>query len=574
MNTMMMLGWAMMGPATVKVLELGASTMAKSTIPYICDFLAVCPIDSFEALAVYSVAFALILVWPVAVLNTLFIIWEFKTARYFLDVPQETPRSLGAAPIRVLATNLNQSTELDEEKQVKDLLRSEFSYYGPRELGGSGPNLGHYHGKLHVQWKARALGLWPEPAVCVPGPLVIPVEIASIEVELPSFTVVRPAYQKSQLKREAGVSRLASWSIVAADYTVNDTTEFDTPSISTNQHNPLLLSPEVTWTEDDDFLDQSLDFGQPTPAIAAQIDSVASIIDEHESLQTEDVAGDKNQDDSPLVTGGNCFDQENTTPSEPEAIASDPLVIFVDTTVEIDDPVYTIVKPAFQHKRTTMVSPLGVISIVAASFESIDTNNSPSDEFTTDGDDDAMDEVDYSAYTRDSIEYSFDATFVEALAMPIVHISPVPLIISAVIEIEEPTHTIIRPAFQKKRTAAVSPLGATSIVPAIYDATDNSPNDLPSGGSIGAIDDILEDVDCGADNILSWSLPSAEDIDLYDEDVSFEFSTTPEGASALTDESDEDAFEAVTPEMSDCMLNEDMWDVNGDVMVGVSGQDC
>ncbi|KAG9007714.1 hypothetical protein FRB94_014042 [Tulasnella sp. JGI-2019a] len=83
-KTEKMLKRVMKGRA-MRVLELGVSTLAQCTIPHLCDILAEAPTNRLLDHAHHAVILALVLVWPVPILDVLSITWGISAVRYLLE---------------------------------------------------------------------------------------------------------------------------------------------------------------------------------------------------------------------------------------------------------------------------------------------------------------------------------------------------------------------------------------------------------------------------------------------------------------------------------------------------------
>ncbi|KAG8889697.1 hypothetical protein FRB98_003260 [Tulasnella sp. 332] len=311
MTMMMMMGQVMKTPAAMRAVQLGGwmgLQTAKQSIPYLYDFPSVLPTDAFDILALYSVLLALILIRPGAVLNILSIIWTLKTTRYFFQLPLKPTEPLVVAPLRVSMFDMT-NRDADDEEEVERMLVSELSYRGPHELDGCGQNMVYHVEKRRVLWKARALRLLPEPMVCVPGPLTLQVESVEIDVNRRFMPVITPAYQSSRVatmsssgavtvrysslstRTDDKISPLARWSFVPAVDTIipdGSTHERSTPVV---QHDPCLMAYAVAWDESDDFLNESLDFGD------APKDDQDSHDDVSDFASLEDFTTDDEDDD-------------------------------------------------------------------------------------------------------------------------------------------------------------------------------------------------------------------------------------------------------------------------------------
>ncbi|KAG8982758.1 hypothetical protein FRB93_007800 [Tulasnella sp. JGI-2019a] len=212
---------------------------------------------------------------------------------------------------------------------------------------------------------------WYLPEPDIDGDLQLDLKSTVIEIESPVHTIIKPAFEPSRIAvfdpsgtlsvvyrkiRQIPVSQLGAWSIVPADLDNmedNPTPTLDAAHSITN--NPLLLPQEMTWGEDDGFLDESLDFGDGIAA-SSTVDANALMEQERTALspppRLEEALANIDQDDS-FETEFNV--SSIIAPAESEFAPPEVSFNFINAAVGVELPDYTVVKPAHRSKRTAAV---------------------------------------------------------------------------------------------------------------------------------------------------------------------------------------------------------------------------
>ncbi|KAG8889700.1 hypothetical protein FRB98_003263 [Tulasnella sp. 332] len=137
-----------------------------------------------------------------------------------------------------------------------------------------------------MEWTMDWKQTWYMPEADIIGPLLVGVNGTPVYIEEPMFPDIKKAYETDRVatfypsgalsvvyrkERTLRMSPLGSLVIVAANipFIEEESTNTVMESQAALIQNPSLLPQELTWGEDDDFLNESLDFEDVLPARAA-----------------------------------------------------------------------------------------------------------------------------------------------------------------------------------------------------------------------------------------------------------------------------------------------------------------